>query len=106
MNVMALPTGSAVSANVTKRLVRMLWSRVSHSFYFSWVVLLLTGLGLGVRVSPNPTSPTPEVVEVVALTSLVAGMSQQDHPALFADPVMSADEGIRGSVTVTSGEFS
>jgi len=52
------------------------------------------------------TSPTPEVAGVMAPTSPVSGLTQQDLPTLFKDPVLSGDAGIGGSVTVTSGEFS
>ena len=48
----------------------------------------------------------PEVVGVMAPTSPVSGLTQQDLPTFFKDPVLSGDAGIGGSVTVTSGEFS
>ena len=42
----------------------------------------------------------------MAPTSPVTGLSQQDCPTLFEDPIMLGDEGVGHGVTVTSGEFS
>ena len=48
-------------------------------------------------------SPKPEAM---APTTPVAGLSRQDHPALFVDPIASGDEGIGGGMAETSGESS
>jgi len=47
----------------------------------------------------------PEVVGVVALTTPVTGPSQGDFPALFEEPIVLGEEGIRREATVTSGEL-
>ena len=49
-------------------------------------------------------SPTPEVIKVAAPVPSVTGPSRGDHPALFEDPTMLGDEGLRRLATVTSGE--
>ena len=40
------------------------------------------------------TSPMPEVIEVLALTPPVAGLSQMGPPALFEGPIVLGEEGV------------
>ena len=47
----------------------------------------------------------PEVFGVVALATPVTGPSQEDHPVLFEEPIVSGGEEIRKEATVTSGEL-
>jgi len=47
-------------------------------------------------------SPT---AEVVAPTTPVMGPSRSEKVTLFVDPIVSGNEGIRGSGPVTLGEF-